>query len=125
MLTPMFPTWGKFERMGHDVTYGYFEVFDGLILHVTIPGLNALDEERPETSEERRLVQLGGPAFYGFQPMEEDAVMAQIRARRPWSIPTRRQITSAGEVDPYDPEYDDNEDNPPDREIDDPGMSTA
>lgn len=98
-IKSLFPCWGKFERMGHDATYGHFEALDGLIVVATIPGLNARDDEHPETEDEIRILQIGGPAYYGFTVLDEATVMAQIEARRPWNPPLRRALPGPVEDD--------------------------
>lgn len=91
-LLKLLPCWGLLERMGHQRTWAHFELLEGLTVVATVPAVEAgvMDGwERAALDEERLVLQLGGPAFYGFHVLTEQ----QVRQARLDSRPVRYSQT--------------------------------
>ena len=81
--TPLFPCWGKHARMGHTTVIGEFKPFIGTIYEFFVPELPADPATFRKGSPARRgLVPMDGPAFFGFDRMEEGEAMAALMAGR-------------------------------------------
>lgn len=85
-LAGLLPAWAHVERMGHNRVSGHVQLLDGLTCLVTIPAAPAGEDDLwhlDELPEERQLVVLGGPSFYGMRFADEAEIMAARLAQRP------------------------------------------
>ncbi len=77
----LLPAWGKLERMGHVVDYGYFESMGQGTARCMSPAV-AASGGKLALPAKVALPPLGGPAFYGFTVLTEAEVRrARARAR--------------------------------------------
>ena len=92
----IFPCWGLHQRMGHTILYGHFEQGPGDTAICTMPSM-AESDDRTGFEAQRHIVPMSGPAFFGFQVLTEDAVMAVIRRRFTWDKVERFRRISAND----------------------------
>ena len=78
--TSIYPCWGKHQRMGHTVLYGRFTEGPGDTAVCTVPSIEETETEEGFAGE-THIVPMSGPAFFGFQVLDEDTVMSRIHAR--------------------------------------------
>lgn len=82
----LLPCWGKHQRMGHGVVVGEFRWLAGNTAEVTVPASPAGRDEdgclRASTPARRFVVPMDGPAFYGFEVLDEAAVLDLVLAAR-------------------------------------------
>jgi hypothetical protein len=77
----LLPAWGKHQRMGHTVLYGFLEPAGHGTARLTVPGVEG-DELYADLPEEVHIVPMEGPAFFGFQVLTEETVMGHRRMAR-------------------------------------------
>jgi len=106
MDTPsIFPCWGRHQRMGHNETIGRFEPFVGTSVLCIVPDLPGDDTHEPKAGA-KHVLPMDGPAFYGFEVLDETEAMVALLMGRPriWREPARLPgpVEDAVEVDGSD-----------------------
>jgi hypothetical protein len=97
---PIFPCWARHERMGHNHVVGQFETFAGTSVICRVPDVPGDDEH--EALPARTLVlPMDGPAFYGFEVLDEEMAKAILVASRP-RIWKQRQIAPPSDIEDAD-----------------------
>ena len=78
--------WGYHDRVGHNRTVGQFWAGPTPdTVWCQVPAVDG-DERHAALPEERHLLPIGGPAFYGFKAnLDKEAALAARRDQRPYS----------------------------------------
>lgn len=90
--TSIYPCWGRHQRMGHTVLLGHFTEGPGDTAVCTVPEIPETDTHTGRPAS-KHIVPMSGPAFFGFDLLDEESVMTFLRRRYTWEKPQEpRQI---------------------------------
>ena len=82
----LFPCWGRHQRMGHTVLLGHFTAGPGDTAICTVPEIPETDTHTSHTGS-KHVVPMSGPAFFGFDLLDEESVLKFLRRRYCWEKP--------------------------------------